>query len=152
MRSTSRSWMTGAVSVVMASVRGARSARVQDRPTVERASPFSVAETVRRIQESVYRHGMSVFVCVEQPGAQPEGTLVIVLESSSGGTPVLMRSEDAYANPHLPLSLIVRPARDGTSEIIIPADLGLGDDAKDLPQALDTDFAELPALVADALR
>lgn len=152
MRSTSRFWMTGAVSVVLASVRGARHACSQDRPTLKRASPYGVAETVRRIRESVYRHGLSVFACVEQPGGQPEDTLVIVLESSGGGTPVLMRGEGAYANPDLPLSLIVRPARGGTSEVIIPADLGLGDDARDLPQQLDTDLAELPALVADALK
>lgn len=118
----------------------------------ECASPFGVAETVQRIRESATRHGLSVFACVEQPGAQPEATLVIVLEASSGGTPVLMRGEGAYANPDLPLSLIVRPARDGTSQVILPADLGLGDDAKDLPRELDTDFAELPGLVADALR
>jgi len=148
MRSTSRFWMTGAVSVAMASVRGAR---VQDRPTSKRASPYDVAETVRRIRASVYRHGLSVFACVEQPGAQPEATLVIVLESSSGGTPVLMRGEGAYANPDLPLSLIVRPVRGGTSEVIIPADLRAGDDTLALPRELDTDFAELPAVVADAL-
>jgi uncharacterized protein (DUF302 family) len=155
-RGPRRFWMTGALAVVAASLGGARSAAAEEqRHTMTRPSRFSVAETVQRLEASVHRRGGAVFACIEQAHdarvTGHESTLVMVLESSQGGTPVLMRGE-GVSTQSVPLSLIVRPVSEGASEVIFPTDFGQWEDWQELPQELAADFAELPGLVADALK
>jgi hypothetical protein len=148
-----RFWMTGAVAVVAASLGGARHVLAEEHRHTTRPSPYNVAETVQRLEASVHRRGLSVFACIAQPGldaSASQATLVVVLESSQGGTPVMMLGEGA-AQSHVPLSLVVRPTSEDASEVIFPTDFGQWEDWQDLPQQLAAEFAELPAVVADAL-
>jgi uncharacterized protein (DUF302 family) len=149
-----RFWMTGAVAVVAASLGGGRNVHAEEnRHTSTRPSRYSVAETVQRLEASVHRRGLSVFACIEQPAqdaSASQATLVVVLESSQGGTPVMMRGEGA-SQSEVPLSLVVRATGDDASEVIFPTDFGQWEDWQDLPQELAAEFAELPAVVADAL-
>jgi uncharacterized protein (DUF302 family) len=146
------------VAVVAASLGGARNAAAEERHTLTRSSRFSVAETVQRLEASVHRRGRSVFACFEQArgashDAGDESTLVVVLESLQGGTPVLMRGDGERTQSDIPLSLIVRPLSDGASEVIFPTDFGQWEDWQELlPQDLAADIAQLPSLVADALQ
>ena len=150
-----RAWMTGAVAVVAASLGGGRNALAEEhRHTSTRLSRFSVAETVQRLEASVHRRGLGVFACIAQPAlgsSESQSTLVVVLESSQGGTPVLMRGDGPSSRSDVPLSLVVRPVSDDASEVIFPTDFGQWEDWQDLPQALAAELAELPAVVADAL-
>jgi hypothetical protein len=148
-----RFWMTGAVAVVAASIGGGRNVFAEEhRHTSTRSSRYSVAETVQRLEASVHRRGLGVFACIAQPGASAsQSTLVVVLESSQGGTPVLMRGDGPSSESDVPLSLIVRPISDDASEVIFPTDFGQWEDWHDLPQELAAELAELPAVVADAL-
>jgi len=149
-----RFWMTGAVAVVAASLGGGRNVLAEEnRHTSARSSRFNVAETVQRLEASVHRRGLGVFACIEQPDHSPsatQATLVVVLESSQGGTPVLMRGEGPATESDVLLSLVVRPVSDGASEVIFPTDFGQWEDWQDLPQELAAELAELPAVVADA--
>jgi uncharacterized protein (DUF302 family) len=150
-----RFWMTGAVAVVAASLGSGRNVLAEEqRHTSTRSSRFNVAETVQRLEASVHRRGLGVFACIEQPAqgeSASQSTLVVVLESSQGGTPVLMRGDALSTESEVPLSLIVRPVSDDASEVIFPTDFGQWEDWQDLPQELAADLAELPAVVADAL-
>lgn len=151
-----RYWRTGAVAVVMAALGQAAGASsrgaADERSLVRRQSPYDVAETVLRIEGSARQHGMGVFARVEQ-GARPAATVakdgatqVLVLESSQGGTPVLMGR--AVAEMELPLSVFVRVGGDGRAEVLI----GTPDDWAAMPQTLARDLAELTAVVGDALQ
>jgi uncharacterized protein (DUF302 family) len=154
-RGPHRAWMTGAVAVVAASIGGGRSALAEEnRNTSTRSSRYNVAETVQRLEASVHRRGLGVFACIAQPArddAASQSTLVVVLESSQGGTPVLMRGEGPASESDVPLSLVVRPVSDDASEVIFPTEFGKWEDWHDLPQELAGELAELPAVVADAL-
>jgi hypothetical protein len=150
-----RFWMTGAIAVVAAAVGGGRNVLAEEhRHTSTRSSPYSVAETVQRLEASVHRRGLGVFACIEQPAhgsVASQAALVVVLESSRGGTPVLMRGEGASTESDVPLSLVVRPISEDASEVIFPTDVGQWEDWHELPQELTAELAELPAVVADAL-
>jgi len=150
-----RFWMTGAVAVVAASLGGGRNVLAEEhRHTSTRSSRFNVAETVQRLEASVHRRGLGVFACIAQPtqgSSESQSTLVVVLESSQGGTPVLMRGDGPSSRSDVPLSLVVRPVSDDASEVIFPTDFGQWEDWQDLPQELAAELAELPAVVADAL-
>ncbi len=150
-----RFWMTGAVAVVAASIGGARNVLAEEnRHTSTRSSRYSVAETVQRLEASVHRRGLGVFACIAQPtqgDADLQSTLVVVIESSQGGTPVLMRGDGPSSESEVPFSLVVRPVSGDASEVIFPTDFGQWEDWHDLPQELAADLAELPAVVADAL-
>ena len=150
-----RFWMTGAVAVVAASLGGGRSALAEEnRHTSTRASRFNVAETVQRLEASVHRRGLGVFACIAQPGDgvwASQSTLVVVIESSQGGTPVLMRGDGLASESDVPLSLVVRAVSDDQSEVSFPTDFGQWEDWQDLPQELAADLAQLPKVVADAL-
>src|SRR5688572_16510363 len=108
-----RFWMTGAVAVVAASLGGGRNVLAEEhRHTSTRASRYSVAETVQRLEASVHRRGLSVFACIAQPAQgshESQSTLVVVLESAQGGTPVLMRGDGPSIESDVLLSLVVRP-------------------------------------------
>jgi len=69
-----------------------------------------------------------------------------VLESSQGGTPVLMGATSEQIE--LPLSLIVRLADDGRAEVLV----GGGSNWVAMPQALAHDLAQLTAVLSEALQ
>ena len=153
-----RFWMTGCMAVVMSSFAGTTLARTELRGLTCHASRYSVAETVQRIEASAQRHGLQMFALVDRgPSGSPtgkdvpEGTnwKVVVLASSEGVTPVLM---DRPGGQHaVPMSLVVRANGRGGSDVLV------GSSASDealagLPSPVQRDLAELPGLVAEALR
>ncbi|MFZ2651540.1 MAG: hypothetical protein WA210_15700 [Burkholderiaceae bacterium] len=141
-RKPHRLWMTESFAVVMAALSPARERRAAKR--VFRQSPYSVGETMLRIEAAALNHGLSVVV--EWNGSQP----VIVLGSSIGGTPVLMQSADSW--PDVPLSVGVRECSDGAVEVLL-ANAAQGDDTDwdDLPAAVADDIAALPKWLGVAL-
>jgi uncharacterized protein (DUF302 family) len=154
MNSPLRYWRTGAVAVVMAALGQAGTAApgvAEDRSLVRRHSPFSLPDTVLRIEGSAREHGMPVFVRAMQGRAslaqvgQGVASLVIVLESSLGGTPVLMGPLPAHLE--LPLSVIVQRAADDRVEVlcVVPSAW----DA--MPDALTADLARLGLVLSMAL-
>lgn len=149
-----RFWMTGAIAVVMAALGGSRVEASASRQMQAHPSRYSVAQTAQLIEATARRHGFAIFARVKQPardGGEAGDTLVLVLESSRGGTPVLMEGEGAELRSDLPLRLEVHPQRGGASEVRIPAH----PDAlamPDMPAGLAADLAELPMVVADALK
>lgn len=153
MKTPSRVWRTGAVAVVMAALGQAGSATARtgndERQVVRRQSPYGLTETVLRIEASARQHGMAVFARIEQgpAAAGPRAAAqVIVLESSQGGTPVLMA--DAPRQMEVPLSVTVRHDSQGRTEVLLDAEPE-GDAAR---EALALDLAELDRVVGDALR
>jgi len=155
MKNPLRVWRTGALAVVMAALGQAGSAAgrsgAEDRHSVRLHSPYGVAETVLRIEASAREHGMAVFARFEQgaraaPAASGAATQVIVLESSQGGTPVMMG--DTPPRMEVPLSVLVRRAGAGGTEVLI----GTRPDWEAIPLALASDLAELNVVVVDALQ
>ena len=149
-----RFWMTGCMAVVMSSFAGTTLARTESRGLTCHTSRYSVAETVLRIEASAQRHGLQMFALVDRgPSGKdvPEGAnwKVVVLASSEGVTPVLM---DRPGGRHaVPMSLVVRANGRGGSDVLV------GSSASDealagLPTPVQRDLAELPGLVAEALR
>lgn len=152
-----RFWMTGCMAVVMSAFAGTTLARAESRGQLTcHTSRYSVAETVQRIEASAQRHGLQMFALVDRRGASPgkdvpEGTnwQVVVLASSEGGTPVLM---DRPGGQHaVPMSLVVRANGQGGADVLVGSTAG---DAAlaGLPTHVQRDLAELPGLVAEALR
>jgi uncharacterized protein (DUF302 family) len=149
-----RYWRTGAIAVVMAALGQAGGAAGREteveRTLVRRQSPYNVTETVLRIEGSARERGLPVFARVEPGPAAAHDRApvehVIVLESSQGGTPVLMGA--ASGKMELPLSVIVRRSRDGGTEVLI----GVARDWDAMPSALALDMAQLTAAVGDALK
>ena len=128
--------MTGSVAVVTAALMPSRVAGGEERPRatkLARLSPYGVSETVQRIEAAARSDGLSVLMRLD--GARS----VIVLASSVGGTPVVMREADQRAE--VPLAVQVREAADGTTEVLTT---GVAED-------LDTDWTELPPGAADDL-
>lgn len=146
-----RCWMTDARAVVLASLAGRRHNLPRHR-TCTHVSRFGMAETLRRIEASVHRHGLAVFVNAEQTGPEGSSVRVMVLESSQGGTPVVMRCDGKEACPEAPLSIVVRSLGDDASEVVVPTDFGPLDPSADLPHGLTEELAELPCVVQDALQ
>jgi len=143
-----RLWMTGSLAVVSAALwphrgdTGEFDRSASDR--VLRKSPYSVSETVRRIEQAAMDEGLPVLARLG--GAQP----VIVLASSVGGTPVVM--DDPDSQPDVPLSVKVRKNSCGDTEVLIaqsPEEAGT--DWHDLPDAVADDMAALPRLLDRAL-
>ena len=152
-----RFWMTGCMAVVMSAFAGTTLARTESRGLTCHTSRYSVAETVQRIEASAQRHGLQMFALVDRSTSRsgndaPEGTgwKVVVLASTGGGTLVLM---DRPGGQHaLPMSLVVRANLLGGSEVLVgPADCDWVLIAG-LPDQVKRDLAELPELVAEALR
>lgn len=156
MKDPLRYWRTGAVAVVMAALGQAGTAAgrgtLEERQVLRRHSPYGVAETALRIEDSARLHGMAVFARCERSARPavlaPPGPAaqVLVLESSEGGTPVLMGR--AAAELELPLSVVIRLGGNGRVEVLV----GGIDDWEAMPSALARDLAELSAVVGDALR
>lgn len=142
-----RIWMSGSVAVVMAALlplRNSTASLVDALGGSLRHSRFSVIETVKRIEETALRHGLTVLA--RTGGDRP----VIVLASSAGGTLVVMN--EGNSQPDVPLSVQVRESHGGGADVWISAGPSqFGDEWRDLPAALAHDLVSLPSLVDSAL-
>ena len=142
-----RLWMSGSVAVVMAALVPMRDATSGQSETLRgslRHSRFSVIETVKRIEEAAFLHGLTVLA--RTGGDRP----VIVLASSAGGTLVVMN--EGNSQPDVPLSVQVRENHGGGADVWISAGPPQsGDEWRDLPAALAHDLLCLPDLVDSAL-
>jgi uncharacterized protein (DUF302 family) len=143
-----RFWMTGSVAVVMTALGVGRSALANERHPLSQSSRFRVQETVQRIEACAERHGLSVFTRLAaqaKPYEEREELMLIVFQSSDGGTPVLM--EGPRSQPEVPLAVAVRADPTGGAEVIFA-----GSDWDGLPPTIERHLTELPIMVADALR
>jgi hypothetical protein len=142
-----RYWMSGGLAVVMAAL-GGNCFAADDRPSAVASSRYDIIETADRIEASAARHGLSVFTRLRQsPVIGIDGeqlALVIVLESSQGGTPVVM--DGTSPRPALPLSVLLRVDDVGGTQVLITMVSWEG-----APQQLAADVAGLPAMIAEAL-
>ena len=143
-----RLWMTGSLAVVMAAMIPLREMSSNDRSgglRVLRHSRYGVVETVQRLETAARGGGLSVLAMMR--GAQP----VLVLASSIGGTPIVMRHFDSM--PTMPLSVVVREVSGGGADVCIAVADGdeLDDEWNELPPAVADDLHALPALVERAL-
>lgn len=150
MKNPFRFWMTGGAAMILAALSGAR-ALADERPAVTRISRYGVEETVSRITASAQRHGLPVLARLQQDAgvdSQLESRLVIVLESSQGGTPVSMDADDGQ--PSLLLSVVVQRGVNGNTEVLL-----LQGSLEDLPEgmseAVRQDLEDLPMVVDEAL-
>ncbi len=152
MKNPFRFWMTGGAAMILAALSGgARAAGAEERTPPTRLSRYGMAETVSRIEASAQRHGLPVLARLPQqagPERPASSRLVIVLESSQGGTPVAM--DAANGRPALLLSVVVQLGPNGYTEVLLPA--GSFDE---LPEAMSAevrhDLADLPVVVDEAL-
>jgi hypothetical protein len=143
-----RLWMTGSIAVVMAALLPARAPAETERNETHRVlrhSRYGVVETVQRIEAAALSQGLSVLARVAS-SQQP----VIVLESSVGGTLVVM--DEANARVNIPFSLQVRESADGGADVLLalPADAALGE-WEHVPERVVADLALLPELVDRAV-
>jgi hypothetical protein len=143
-----RFWMTGSLAVVMASLCTGRGVlddeRLASTMRVVRHSPFSVTETVQRIEAAARQQGQAVLARVDGIGS------VLVLASALGGTPVVMIRPGA--SPDVPLSVQVRRSVNGGADVLVAraADSGaFGWD--ELPASVADELAALPGLLERAL-
>jgi len=147
-RPARRLWMTGSVAMVLAALMPLRDASAFERQSAWRLlrhSRYTVGETVLRIEATARGEGLPVLVLLN--GARP----LMVLESSVGGTPVMM--DDADSRPAMPLSLMVRERDGGGSEVLVCNDPATqaASDWSQLPSQVLADLHSLPELVASAL-
>jgi hypothetical protein len=143
-----RLWMTGSLAVVMASLCSARGVLDDERLTsamrLVHHSPYGVGETVERIEAAARQSGHGVIARVARDG------LLIVLGSSAGGTPALMRKPDTL--PDVPLSVHVRHASDGGADVLVGQFGDVPSDGWDgLPDGVAEELAALPGLLERAL-
>jgi hypothetical protein len=150
MKNPFRFWMTSGVAIMVAAASGGRSFASEERLTLTRVSPFSVSDTVHRIEASAQRHGMHVLACLPQQvdAITGESRYIIVLESSQGGTPVQMETPDA--GPDLLLSMVLKSGHRGGTQVFLHQGA-----LRDLPEGLSAqvqnDLADLPAMLDEAL-
>lgn len=151
MKNPFRFWMTGGAAMILTALSGARTAGAEERMQPTRVSRYGIAETVSRIEASAQRHGLPVLARLQQqvaPERHARSRLVIVLESSQGGTPVSM--DAANGRPALLLSVVVQLGVEGRTEVLLPE--GALDD---LPEGMSAevrhDLADLPVVVDEAL-
>ncbi|MBL0726925.1 hypothetical protein [Piscinibacter sp. HJYY11] len=152
MKKPFRFWMTSGVAIMVAAVSGGRSLASEDeRLTLTNVSRFGVSETVHRIEASAQRHGMHVLACLPQTlnEVTGESRYMLVLESSQGGTPVVMESEGA--KPSLLLTVYLQQARSGHGTEVFLQQGALQDLPEGLSDQLQSDLAGLPAVVDEAL-
>ncbi len=143
-----RLWMTGSLAVVMAALVPARvSAETEQNEThrVLRHSRYGVTETVQRIEAAALSQGLSVLARL---AASPHP--VIVLESSVGGTLVVM--DESNARVAIPFSLQVRESADGGADVLLAtlAEAAPGQ-WEDVPERVVADLALLPELIDRAV-
>lgn len=142
--------MSGSLAIVMASLAGHAESAPPDRRGCIRASPYDIAETVRRIERTAVQQGMPVLARVDR-SSRGTAQWVIVLASSGGGTPVVLNETDAA--PAVPLSVHVLQGPDGSAWVRLPevdtTNAVPGD--TDWPDSVVDELAGLPTLVELAL-
>jgi len=150
MKNPFRFWMTGGVAILVAAVSGGRAFAGEERLTLTRVSRYGVAETAHRIEACAQRHGMHVMACLPEQGDSRTGSvrMLLVLESSHGGTPVQMETADAQ--PDLLLSVVLRRMSDNLTEVFLLSGV-YGDLPEGLPAQVRHDLADLPAVLEEAL-
>jgi hypothetical protein len=150
MKNPFRFWMTGGVAILVAAVSGGRAYAGEERLTLARTSRYSVAETLHRIEASAQRHGMHVLACLPDQGGARSGSsrMVLLLESSEGGTPVQMETADAQ--PDLLLSVVLQRTDDNRTQVYLMSGV-FRDLPEGLPMQVRHDLADLPAVVEEAL-
>lgn len=140
-----RLWMTGSLAVVMASLCTGRGVlddeRLATTMRVLRHSPYSVNETVLRIEQAARQRGQDVLAKIDG------SVLVLVFASSVGGTPVVMVSADSL--PDVPLSVQVRRSDDGGADVLVAR--GFDAALAELPDTVAAELASLPGLLDRAL-
>jgi hypothetical protein len=155
MKSPFRFWMTGGAAMILAALSGGtRAVGMDEQPSQTRLSRFGVEETVSRIEASALRHGLTVLARLQQSALSraerelslPE--LVIVLESSQGGTPVSMDRPNGA--PALLLSVTVRQGQGGVTEVWF-SDTTFDDYPEGMTPEVLHDLADLPTVVDEAL-
>jgi hypothetical protein len=148
MKNPFRFWMTGGAAMVLAALSGSRAVGAEEpRHTLTRISRYDMEETVSRIASAAQRHGLPVMARLPQH-TSAEQRLVIVLESSLGGTPVSM--DAAYACPELLLSLVLQQMDGGATQVFL-RDSAFDELPEDMSAEVAHDVADLPALVDEAL-
>ena len=157
MKNPFRFWMTGGAAMILAALSGGtRAVGMEERPSHTRVSRYSVEETVSRIEASALRHGLPVLARLQQAAptraereqAQALPQLVIVLESSQGGTPVSM--DGPNGPPALLLSVTVRQGLGGTTEVWF-SDGAFEEFPDGMTPEVRHDLADLPIVVDEAL-
>ncbi len=94
---------------------------MQNKGLVTVASPYSVDETVRRLQSIVVAKGMQVFALIdhsgeaEKVGLKMRPTKVVIFGSPKGGTPLMVAAPSLAID--LPLKALV--AEDGAGKVWI---------------------------------
>jgi uncharacterized protein (DUF302 family) len=142
-----RVWMTGSIAVVMAALWTLRGLPDDEKTKrlLRHTSPYSVSETVLRIEAAAAERGLAVLLR-EAVGTTP----VIVLASAAGGTPVLMAGPDTV--PAVPMSLHVRANGHGGSDVWVPdAEPLIARASGELPAGVAAELAALPAMIDRAL-
>jgi uncharacterized protein (DUF302 family) len=142
-----RVWMTGSIAVVMAALWTLRGLPDDDktRRVLRHSSPYSVSETVLRIEAAAAERGLAVLLS-EAVGTTP----VIVLASAAGGTPVLMGGPDGATA--VPMAMQVRSDGSGRAEVWVPdAQPLIGRMSAELPAEVAAELAALPAWLDRAL-
>lgn len=150
MKNPFRFWMTSGVAIMLAAVGGGRAFAGDERLTLTRVSRYGVSETMQRIEASAQRHGLQVLARLPQQvnALTGESRYVLVLESTQGGTPVLMETEDAQ--PDLLLSVTLQRERAGGTAVFLHQR-----SLRDLPEGLSAEvqheLADLPLVLDEAL-
>jgi hypothetical protein len=151
MKNPFRFWMTGGVAIMVAAVSGGRCFASEERLTRARVSRLSVSEAMHRIEACAQRHGMHVLACLPKQADARSGRssrMVLVLESSQGGTPVQMETADA--EPDLLLSVILQRNEENLTEVFLLSGV-FADLPEGLPMQVRNDLADLPSMVEEAL-
>jgi uncharacterized protein (DUF302 family) len=139
-----RFWVTGAAAVVWAALTQMPS---DGDLWTSRSSRHSVAETARRIEREARERGLPVFA---KWSTREAGSLVLVLGTGEGETPVLQPAPDAALE--LPLTVwLSADGRQPGARIRFSDGRRLREQA-DLPRELERPVAALPQLIDAALR
>ncbi len=124
---------------------------------IERASPHTVVETVRRLVASAEAHGVTVFVTVDHAaGARSVGlvmpeTQVVFVGNPAAGTPVMLAEPDLALD--LPTRILVREAASGApGSSVVFHDPDAIARAHSLSSAQADGLRGVVALVDDAIR
>jgi hypothetical protein len=155
-------WVTGAYATVLAATSQAgavdrafdddreRDVMALRSPRCRSSSPFSLAETVRRLESAARHHGLAVFARLTSAAPRRLGPATwLVLGVDEEHTPVVRTGP--YAAIELPLALHVVPHGDRLSAEIEFSDSAWLADHAELPPDWTRPLAEIPRLVGDAL-
>jgi uncharacterized protein (DUF302 family) len=130
---------------------------VMDRPDgiISKPSPYSVEETVRRLDETVRGKGLTVFARIDhhagarEAGLEMQDEQVLLFGNPRAGTPLMVARP--LVGLDLPLRVLVWRAPDGQVWASYQ-DAAFIAGRYALPEGLEKNIAALPSLVEAALR